>query len=146
MSLSLEGRLLTRVLLLFIVGLPWIGAITPLLNRPPFVPQAAPLSTTYYTNYLVLAVVLCASLVWELAYHIYTQTRWDRDWPSLLALLVGVGEGWVGWLLCADLLGLPISAAPYAAMFGGLWLLMWAIVQGPLRVVSPRWRFGGGVL
>ena len=144
--MSLMGRLQTRVLLLICVGIPWVGALTPLLNRSPLAPRPATLGTSYRAAYTALAVVLSASVLWEVLYHRLTRSRWDRDWPSLLALLAGINEGVISWALCVHLLHVPLPPAAYAVLFGGLWALIWAIMQGPMRVLRPRWRFNGAAV
>ncbi|MEJ3742497.1 hypothetical protein WEI85_04280 [Actinomycetes bacterium KLBMP 9797] len=38
----------------------------------------------------------------------------------------------------------PLRA--YAAHFAAVWLAVWLVANGPMRVPFPRWRFRGGRL
>ena len=31
--------------------------------------------------------------MWEFVYHLLQQFRWEKDWPTLFGLLVGIPEG-----------------------------------------------------
>ncbi|MDP5228727.1 MULTISPECIES: hypothetical protein [Arthrobacter] len=131
MMLSLSGRLQTRLLLAVFVALPW-----------------ALLAGTWFgvsRAGAVLMVLLMTGLglLWELVYHGLQQRRWDKDWPSLLALLSGAAE-YAALRLVLLLLGVDEPAAGAGWFFVSAWLLLWVIQQGPLRVLAPRWRFQGG--
>ncbi len=38
----------------------------------------------------------------------------------------------------------PVPGAAFFWHFLTTWLLIWFVVNGPLRVLLPRWRFRGG--
>lgn len=134
MTPTLCGRLETRVALLALVGVPWTMLIVPLL----------PGAVSYRAALLTLGVIGCLGMGWELLYHVGQQVRWDKDWPSLFALLAGVPEG-IGAVPALRAAGLmPEEPFAYALHFGSTWLVIWLVLQGPIRVVAPRWRHVGG--
>lgn len=140
---TLWGRLQTRILVLGIVGGIWTLIIGPLL------PDGASIGDTYATAYLVLAVVVVLGLGWEFIYHFFQQFRWEKDWPTLFGLLTGINEGVVVWFVVRyapifpDGLG-PPPAGAYAMQFVTTWLVVWIVLNGPLRAIFPHWRFRGG--
>jgi len=124
---TLFGRIQTRLWLLAGIG----GLITVLLT--PVLPMRAALSD-----------------VWELVYHLLMQWRWEKDWPTLLGLVTGIPEGLlVGYLATQGLLPFlpgPASPAAFAVHFVVVWLAVWLVANGPMRVPFIRWRFNGGRL
>lgn len=101
----------------------------------------------YATGIATLVLVALVGSVWECIYHIAQQFRWDKDWPTLLGLLLGVPEAVVVYQLLAR--DIPwnvrqIDAVPYAWQFGSVWLAIWVFTNGPIRIFFPRWRFAGG--
>jgi hypothetical protein len=73
--------------------------------------------------------------------------KWEKDWPTLFGLGTGVPEG----LLAHELLDagvVPgvagIGLAAFLAHFTAVWLSVWLVANGPLRVLSLRWRYTGG--
>jgi hypothetical protein len=141
---TLAGRIQTRIFLLATVGVIVTAIITPLIGIP------GTLGAQYKMTYIILATVLVLGIVWELLYHLLMQWRWEKDWPSLFGLVTGVPEGILVWILLAahDVPGIattpPLSA--YLADFIVVWLCVWAVAQGPMRVPFIRWRFRGGKL
>lgn len=147
MTPTLRGRLQTRVVLLATVGALWTAAVSPFLPRPGF----ADLGMVYEITFKAIAVVAVMGLAWELLYHGLQQFRWDKDWPSLFGLLALVPEGIVAWLVLHALNVIPGTvgwSSPirnlFIIHFVTTWLVVWLFMQGPLRVVVPRWRFEGG--
>ena len=142
MTPTLLGRIQTRWVLVWTVGLLW------LLVVGPWLPLAGPTTATvWHTGLAALVLVSVVGTAWELAYHAVQQLRWDKDWPTLLGLLLGLSEGVVVYRLLQ--LGLPwqvdaITPAPFAWQFGTIWVVIWAVANGPIRVLFPRWRFAGG--
>jgi hypothetical protein len=141
---TLIGRLQTRVFMLATVGVIVTAIITPLIGLP------GSLSAAYKTTYLILATVAVLGIVWELIYHLLMQWRWEKDWPSLFGLLTGIPEGLVVWLLLAGhaVPGIkgPVPGGAYLIDFIVVWLCVWLVVQGPMRIPFIRWRFHGGRL
>ena len=111
-------------------------------------PVAAPLADRYRAAYLVLASVALLGLGWELIYHFLMQWRWEKDWPTLFGLLTLVPEGAAVWWVnrAGALPGLPTSVPPaaFAVHLLTVWLVVWVVANGPLRVPCVRWRFHGG--
>jgi hypothetical protein len=136
----LFGRVQTLLFLLAVVG----SAVTALVV--PLLPLSGPLGERYRTAYLVLAAVAVLGVGWELLYHLLMQFRWEKDWPTLFGLLTGVPEGVVAVLLLRSgpLPDLPGPA--FAIHFTAVWLAVWLVANGPMRVPFLRWRFRGGRL
>lgn len=141
---TLFGRIQTRLWLLAIVG----GLITVLLT--PVLPMRAALGDKYQTTFVVLGSVAVIGVLWEFVYHLLMQWRWEKDWPTMFGLLTAVPEGLlVGFLAVQGALPLlpgPVSPATFVVHFVVVWLGVWLIANGPMRVPFIRWRFHGGRL
>ncbi|MCO5998051.1 hypothetical protein [Actinoallomurus rhizosphaericola] len=163
MTPTLRGRLQTRLFLAATVGVLWTAIISPFLPEPPGVTTGMSYSMAF-DSLLLMAVY---GLVWEHLYHRLQQRRWDRDWPSVFALLTVLNEALLVWLLdhlfpvmSGPMPGMSGSSlanagslgldSPYLAGFvvhmGTTWGLMWLFGQGPMRVIFVRWRFEGGLI
>jgi hypothetical protein len=99
--------------------------------------------------YAILLIVVVLGVAWELVYHALQQLRWEKDWPTLFGLLLGVPEGIVAFAVARtgilpDAAG--VSAAAFVVGFGTTWLVTWLFVNGPMRVLTVHWRFNGGRL
>ena len=140
----LLGRIQTRIFLLAVVGSAVTALITPLL------PGSGPLADRYRTAFVVLAAVAVLGVAWELLYHLLMQFRWEKDWPSLFGLLTGVPEAVVLWLLLRAGAVPGVAAGPsvaaFALQFAAVWVAVWLVANGPMRVPFLRWRFRGGRL
>jgi hypothetical protein len=140
---TLAGRLQTRIALLATVGVAVTAIITPLL------PAGGPVGGRYRTTFLVLLTVAVAGLVWECVYHLVMQFRWEKDWPTIFGLLTAVPEGALVWWLARHEV-VPGLTTPSFRAFGihflAVWLAVWLVGNGPMRVPFPRWRFHGGRL
>lgn len=90
---------------------------------------------------LILAGATVFGLGWEFLYNAYARQRWDGDFPSGLALLMGFVE-------LAPVLGLAavvdLSLGYVAWHYSMAYLLIFLFTQGPIRVLIPRWRFRAG--
>lgn len=141
---TLFGRIQTRLFLLLFVGGPVTLLITPVL------PVDVPLSTRYQATFIVLAAVAVIGIGWELLYHLLMQWRWEKDWPTLLGLATAVPEGILVGALAVNgnLPGLPgpVPAVAFLIHFVAVWLAVWLMANGPMRVPFIRWRFRGGRL
>jgi hypothetical protein len=138
---TLNGRIQTRIFLLAVVGSLWTLIITPIL------PIDAPLSTAYRTTFTILLVVLVLGIVWEFIYHGIQQFRWEKDWPTLFGLLLGIPEGILVFVLLRagipwDVGEVPVSL--FVTHFATTWILVWLVANGPARVPLSHWRFRGG--
>lgn len=142
---TLNGRIQTRIFMLVVFGSVITFVLTPLLPGPFGFD-----GESYKTTYLILATVLVLGLVWELIYHLIQQFRWEKDWPTMFGLLTGIPEGLlVGYLAAQGWLPfLPAAVAPaaFAIHFTVVWLVVWLVANGPMRVPFIRWRFRGGRL
>lgn len=134
----LSGRIQTRLFLLLVVGSAVTAVVTPLVGAG------------YRTTFAVLAAVAVLGVGWELLYHLLMQFRWEKDWPSLFGLLTAVPEGVLLWLLLDLGLVPTVDTAPplwaFLVHFGSVWLAVWLVANGPMRVPFLRWRFRGGRL
>jgi hypothetical protein len=141
---TLFGRIQTRLFLLAIIG----GIVTLVIT--PMLPLDGAMSKRYQATFVVLAAVAVLGVAWEIIYHILMQWRWEKDWPTLFSLLTLVPEGALVWALVHENLvpGLP-GAVPVPAFvidFLLVWVVVWAVSNGPMRVPFIRWRFRGGRL
>jgi hypothetical protein len=141
---TMFGRIQTRLWLLAAIG----GLVTALLT--PMLPMRAALGDKYQATFVVLGSVAVIGIGWEFVYHLLMQWRWEKDWPTLFGLVTAIPEGLlVGYLATQGLLPfLPglVSPAAFAVHFIVVWLAVWLIANGPMRVPFIRWRFRGGRL
>lgn len=138
------GRIQTRLFLLALVGAPLTALVTLVL------PIDGPMGQRYQATFVVLAGVAVISIAWEILYHLIMQWRWEKDWPTIFGLLTLVPEGiLLGALANQQLLpGLPgpVPMGAFAIHFVVVWIAVWFTANGPMRVLSIRWRFNGGRL
>ncbi len=141
---TLGGRIQTRIALLAVVG----GLVTAIIT--PLLPVAAPLSTVYRDMFVILAAVAVLGIGWESLYHFVMQWRWEKDWPTLFGLLTCVPEGALLWVLLRagavpGIVG-SVPAPAFVIDFLAVWIAVWLVANGPMRVPFIRWRFQGGRL
>lgn len=141
---TLNGRIQTRIFLLAVVG----GLITLIIV--PFLPGSAPLGDKYRNGFLVILSVAVVGVLWELLYHFVMQWRWEKDWPTLFGLAEGVPEGALIWILLSagavpGIAG-SVGGVAFLIQFILVWLGVWLVANGPMRVPFIRWRFQGGRL
>jgi hypothetical protein len=141
---TLLGRIQTRLFLLAVIG----GIVTAIIA--PVLPVSAPLADKYRDAYLVLAAVAVLGIGWEFLYQLLMQWRWEKDWPTLFGLVTLVPEGLLVWLLLQagaipGIVG-TVSAPAFCIDFLAVWLSVWLVANGPMRVPFIRWRFRGGRL
>jgi hypothetical protein len=141
---TLNGRIQTRIFLLAVVG----GLITLIIV--PVLPGSAPLGDKYQDGFLVLLSVAVVGVLWELLYHLIMQWRWEKDWPTLFGLAEGVPEGALIWILLSAgaIPGIAgsVGGVAFLIQFILVWLGVWLVANGPMRVPFVRWRFRGGRL
>ncbi|MGJ6961797.1 hypothetical protein ACSDR0_07765 [Streptosporangium sp. G11] len=139
---TLWGRIQTRLFMLATVGVVITLLIVPLLPG-----SSGPLSGRYVNGLLVIAAVAVLGVVWELIYHFLMQFRWEKDWPTLFGLLTLVPEGLVLYFLlrsgAVDFID-PVPPAAFWTHFTVVWVCIWLVTNGPMRVPFIRWRFRGG--
>lgn len=141
---TLLGRIQTRLVLLAVIG----GIVTAIIA--PVLPVSAPVADKYRDAYLVLAAVAVLGIGWEFLYQLLMQWRWEKDWPTLFGLVTLVPEGLLVWLLLQSgaipgIVG-TVSAPAFCIDFLAVWLSVWLVANGPMRVPFLRWRFRGGRL
>lgn len=141
---TLIGRIQTRLVLLAVIG----GLVTAVIA--PVLPVSAPVAVKYRDAYVVLAAVAVLGIGWECLYHFLMQWRWEKDWPTLFGLVTLVNEGLLLWLLLEagaipGIVG-SLTAPAFAVDFLLVWLSVWLVANGPMRVPFIRWRFRGGRL
>lgn len=140
---TLAGRIQTRIFLIVVIGGLWALPIGPLIPGPEAV------SDKYRTLYEILVIVVVLGVLWEFVYHGLQQFRWEKDWPTLFGLLLGIPEGVLAFVV-ARLGVLPdtehVSVAAFLVGFGTIWIVTWLFVNGPMRVFTVHWRFRGGRL
>lgn len=141
---TLNGRIQTRIFLLVVVGGIWTLLITPVLPETP-----RDLPDAYRGTFIVLATVLVLGIGWEVVYHVLQQFRWEKDWPTFFGLITAINEGALAYLLIQLGLVPMLPEVPLAAFlvhFLTVWVVVWLIANGPMRVPFLRWRFRGGRL
>lgn len=140
MTPSLMGRLQTRLVSLLTVGVIWTLIITP------FLPGVDDVGDGYEITLRVLGVVLVVGFLWEIVYQGLQQFRWEKDWPAFFGLLTGINEGIAAWIVTAAVLPdrLHVTVAQFSIHFITTWLVVWLFLNGPVRVLTLRWRFRGG--
>ena len=151
MTPTLFGRIQTRIIMLATLGVIWTAIIGPVLPRPSVGGESISLGNMYKALYLAVVVVTVVGVVWELIYHWLQQYRWEKDWPTIYGLVVAINEGIVAYLILnAGLFwderppGQSFPLPAFIIMFVTLWLIIWAFTNGPMQIVSLRWRFRGG--
>jgi hypothetical protein len=147
MTPTLSGRLQTRVFLGVTAGLAWTAVIAAVLPRPAGLSDAS----AYLIALEALALMTAVGLGWELLYHLLQQGRWDKDWPSLFALVTILNEAVLLWFVLHatrvihGTAGISSPTLPfYASYVATTWVAVWLFAQGPIRVLHVRWRFDGG--
>jgi len=143
MTYSLAGRLQTRILIFGVLGGAWTAVITPIL------PTRLPLGASFRMTFSVLLLTIVLGVFWELGYHLLQQFRWDKDWPTMFSLLAGVPEGLLVWLLLETdswFWDVPVTPRGFWLLFISLWLVVWIVLSGPIRVLLVRRRWRGGRL
>jgi hypothetical protein len=138
---TLAGRLQTRVALLILVGVPTTLLVVPLVSAGLDVSVA----DAYTISFRALIVTLVVGIGWELIYHLLQQLRWERDWPTLFALVVGVPESVVvylslRWGLAPD--G-SVLVRIFVLHFASVWIAVW-VALAIVPVLVPLWRHRGG--
>src|SRR5260370_1396441 len=96
----------------------------------------------YRDAFLVLATVTVLGIGWECLYHLLMQWRWEKDWPTLFGLVTLVPEGLLVWLLLAakavpGIVG-TVTAPAFCIQFLAVWLSVWLVAHGPVRVPVRR--------
>ncbi len=144
MTPTLIGRIQTRIFVTLVIGGLWTLIVSPVLPGT----GGADLSDIYKITFRVLIAMAVLGVAWECLYHWLMGYRWEKDWPSFLGFVTAVNEGIVLWLVIkADLVPDVPSELPFRTFivhFGTAWIVAWLWLQGPMKVVDPRWRFRGG--
>jgi hypothetical protein len=151
MTPTLHGRIQTRIFVTLIIGGIWTLIITPVLPAP----QPVSTGDLYKVTFTVLLTQLVLGIGWEFVYHWLMGFRWEKDWPSFFLFIEGITEAVLLWIvLSADIVP-GISEEPgdrqvygstFLVLFITTWIVTWAWIQGPMKVMYPRWRFRGGRL
>jgi hypothetical protein len=131
---TLIGRWQTRVLLLATVGV--------IVSVPFWLVGGS------VAFFVVLGWIALIGLAWDVLYTILQAFRWERDWPPAFAVVAGIAEAVLVYLLATrlGLAGLPIdlSLGVFAFQYAVVWLATFFFAQGPMRALFPWWRFHGG--
>lgn len=135
MTPTLLGRWENR---LFLMGI--VGAIVSLLYGL--------LYHDLKTPFIVLGYVVLFGFGWDALYQGILAFRWDHDWPTIFQVLAGIVEGAFVWSMI-HYVGLPgvdrsFPFIKFLPHYGTIWLCVFTIGQGPIRILLPRWRYLGG--
>ncbi len=141
MTPTLKGRWQTRTFLMVVVGIPITlpFCLIALLTMP----LSAPLPL------VMLAVVWAVGMTLDPLYQRALRRRWDHDWPVYLQVQAGALEGVLSFLLLFGWCGgLALVNPGFIVLFPIHYFLVWGVsllvLQGPIRVLWPRWRYRGG--
>ncbi len=134
MTPTLFGRWQTRVIL--------IGTIGVLITL-----AFALSSRSFFTPFVVLFYATLLGLGWDLLYNFLQKLRWDRDWPPIFFLFGAIIEALFLWNLIY-MLPLPgiersLTFVSFISHYTVVWLAIFALMLGPLRVLLLHWRFQG---
>ncbi len=141
MTPTLTGRIQTRLALLATIGLAWTILVTPVLPA-----GGAGIGDVYRATLLALLVVAIFGVVWELIYHALQQLRWEKDWPIMIGFFQGIPEFFTTRAIVHGFLDPNPPELAFILHFFSTWILVWIVANGPLRVLSLRWRYKGGRL
>ncbi len=153
MTPTLPGRIQTRIFVTIVIGGLWTLIVTPLLPVPEDVDAST--GDLYGVTFRVLATMLVLGILWEFVYHWLMQYRWEKDWPSFFLFWQGINEGLLLWIVLSANLVPGISedagddrvfGSTFLVHFITVWIVTWLWLQGPMKILSPRWRFRGGRL
>ncbi len=140
MTPTLIGRIQSRLIIVLVVGLTWTVIVGPFLPA-----GGASLGSIYAMTFrAVFYTAVVGAVIWEPLYHLIQQYRWEKDWPTGLGLVTGIPEGIV--VLALLRASGPVPGGAFILHFATTWLLVWFVVNGPIRALLPRWRFRGGRL
>lgn len=139
MTPTLFGRIQTRLVLLATIGVIWTIIVVPILPK-----RGASFGDVYTATFLALLVVGIVGIGWELIYHLIQQFRWEKDWPILLGLLLGIPESIVAFIFVDAIILTGPPALTFFLHFFSTWILIWLFANGPLRIFLLRWRYNGG--
>lgn len=141
MTPTLRGRRQTRIVVTLLIGIPVTlpFCLIALLTSP----LSAPLP------YLMLGVVLAIGLWLDGWYHQIQQRRWDHDWPTYIQVAAGVFEFFLSYIACFGCCGGFALLNPgflliFPVHYLCIWLPSFLFLQGPVQLLSLRWRFYGG--
>jgi hypothetical protein len=96
---------------------------------------------SFFVPWVVLFFAFWFGLGWDVLYVLLQRLRWERDWPPIFDVVAGFVEA-LPLLLVARLLGAP--GWFFWLHYVAVWLTIFLIVHGPIRVLFPRWRYRGG--
>lgn len=156
MTPSFLGRVETRWFLLATVGVVVTAIITPILYWLILSPAGSmgSLGEAYKATYLALLLVAAFGFFWEILWHFLMQFRWDKDWPAMFILLQAIPEAVPVWFALSAIMGwgdlpggVPSSLRIFYILdFAIVWICVFLVAHGPMRVPFIRWRFAGGRL
>lgn len=142
MTPTFAGRVQSRLFAVLTAGLLWTLLITPLL------PVGLASHGEAYTATLTALglVALIGAVVWDPVYQFLQQFRWEKDWPAMFTLLLGIPEGTAVYVALVRLVDTEVGVTAFVIHFSTTWLVVFLCLHGPMRVVSVHWRFRGGRL
>lgn len=141
MTPTLSGRLQSRI------GVSLIGGLPAVLLLAMLFPGRGGRASSTVVGLEILALTIAFGLAWELGYHVIQQFRHDRDWPTGIALVVGIPELTLVRHACVAMdVADGMSLTRFAAITAVVWVAIWLTGQSVMRVVNPFWRFRGGRL
>ena len=143
---TLAGRLQTRLILFFLIGVP-VTLIFALVQTN-FIWSWREIQIFVY----FLCSILALGLFLDPIYIFIQSTRWDRDWPFAYQfffswiefgiVLFVARSGWLPYLDPDFFQGFRLPIIHFTLVFVPSYLFL----LGPLQAIFVRWRFKGGQL
>jgi len=135
MTPILIGRWQTRTFMTLLIGIP----IT-LLFGLAIGDLIAP--------FVILSVAYLQGMLFDIIYNLIQKRRWEKDWSPLLFTASGLFEA-VILLLLIRIGSLPMVSPTlpfhlFVIHYTAVWLGMFIIAWGGMKVLFPWWRFRGG--
>jgi hypothetical protein len=155
LSPTLNGRIQTRIFLVFVVGGIWTLIWTPVVKL--FVEGDPTTRDVYNVTIPVLIIVGVVGILWEFVYHFLQQFRWEKDWPTMFAYLTGINEGISTWIV-AKQVGTydttekwraaleAMTVTPFLVAFVSTWIVINLFAGNFMKAIFLRWRYRGGRL
>lgn len=99
---------------------------------------------------ILLGYVLLIGTLLDVIYDRIQAWRWDNDWSPFAHLVTGILEGALIWFLIKTI-SVPavpssLSITQFLPHYIAVWVFLFMILWGPMKIFFPNWRFSGGRL
>lgn len=137
MTPVLQGRWQTRTFLMATIGVVVTALFAYAYND-------------YQTPFALLFYVWLVGLAMDTVYNVIQKKRWEHDWIPLQHILTGALEGALLWIV-SRVVSLPgvaddLTFVKFIAHYSTVFVFIYAVMWGPMKVLFPQWRFRGGII